>query len=76
MRKGLLIVDVQNDYFPNGRCELFKAEETLENIKKLLEYFRKINFRFIILSIFRKMRMQLSFCLEQTELKFTKRLNL
>lgn len=44
MRKGLLIIDVQNDYFPNGRCELFKTEKTLENIKKLLEYFRKNKF--------------------------------
>lgn len=44
MRKGLLIVDVQNDYFPNGRCELFKAEETLGNIKKILKYFRENKF--------------------------------
>lgn len=43
MKKALLIIDVQNDYFPNGNCELFKAEEALHTIKRLLEDFRKSN---------------------------------
>lgn len=43
MKKALLIIDVQNDYFPNGNCELFKAEEALHTIKRLLEDFRKRN---------------------------------
>lgn len=41
MKKALLIIDVQNDYFPNGKCELYKSEEALSTIKKLLEDFRK-----------------------------------
>ena len=41
MKKALLIIDVQNDYFPNGNCELSKPEEALNIIKKLLGYFRK-----------------------------------
>lgn len=43
MKKALLIIDVQNGYFPNGNCELFKAQEALHTIKKLLEDFRKRN---------------------------------
>lgn len=41
MKKALLIIDVQNDYFPNGNCELYKPEEALNTIKRLLEDFRK-----------------------------------
>jgi len=41
MRKALLIIDVQNDYFPNGKCELCQSEEALEAIKRLLKYFRE-----------------------------------
>ena len=41
MKKALLIIDVQNDYFPNGNCELVKPEEALNTIKKILGDFRK-----------------------------------
>ena len=40
MKQALLIIDVQNDYFPGGRCELHKSAEALENIKKILGHFR------------------------------------
>ena len=30
--KALLIIDVQNDYFPGGKCELSGPEKALENI--------------------------------------------
>lgn len=43
MKKALLIIDVQNDYFSNGKCELYKSEEALNTIQKLLESFRKQN---------------------------------
>lgn len=43
MKKALLIIDVQNNYFSNGKCELYKSEEALNTIKKLLESFRKQN---------------------------------
>lgn len=43
MKKALLIIDVQNDYFPNGKCELYQPEPALENIKELLTYFRENN---------------------------------
>lgn len=43
MKKALLIIDVQNDYFPNGKCELCKPEIALNAIKELLKHFREKN---------------------------------
>ena len=43
MKKALLIVDVQNDYFPDGKCRLHKPEEALNTIKGLLKSFREPN---------------------------------
>ena len=43
MKKALLIIDVQNDYFPNGKCPLYKPEAALNTIKDLLKKFRKQN---------------------------------
>ncbi len=40
MNTALLIIDVQNDYFPNGRMKLFESIKTSLEIKNLLEYFR------------------------------------
>lgn len=40
MKIGLLIVDVQNDYFPNGKMELSKPIEALQNVEHLLNFFR------------------------------------
>ena len=47
MKKALLIIDVQNDYFPNGKCPLYKPEAALNTIKDLLENFRKQNLQVI-----------------------------
>lgn len=40
MSQALLIIDIQNDYFPGGRMELAGAEQAAQNARKLLEYFR------------------------------------
>ncbi|HCA10080.1 cysteine hydrolase family protein [Chryseobacterium sp.] len=40
---ALLIIDIQNDYFPGGKMELAGAEPAANNAKKVLEYFRKNN---------------------------------
>ncbi len=40
---ALLIIDVQNDYFPGGRCELYQSNEAMEVIKQLIARFRKEN---------------------------------
>lgn len=41
MTPALLIVDVQNDYFPGGRCELHQPTRALTSVKSLLERFRE-----------------------------------
>ena len=41
MKTGLILVDIQNDYFPGGRMELSGVAEAGENAKKLLSFFRE-----------------------------------
>ncbi|MCC0630984.1 MULTISPECIES: cysteine hydrolase family protein [unclassified Clostridioides] len=43
MSIALILIDIQNDYFKNGKCELFNTEKTAENAKKILTLFRKNN---------------------------------
>ncbi|MEJ5103942.1 cysteine hydrolase family protein [Chryseobacterium sp. MYb328] len=38
---ALLIIDVQNDYFPGGKMTLEGAEQAGKNAQQVLEYFRK-----------------------------------
>ncbi|MGD8350908.1 MAG: cysteine hydrolase family protein [Gammaproteobacteria bacterium] len=40
MTQGLIIVDVQNDYFPGGAMELVGMDEAAANCSALLESFR------------------------------------
>lgn len=40
---ALLIIDVQNDYFPGGKMTLEGAEKAGKNVQEVLEYFRKNN---------------------------------
>ena len=40
MKQGLIIVDVQNDYFPGGSMELVEMEAAASNCKILLDSFR------------------------------------
>lgn len=40
---ALLIIDVQNDYFPGGKMTLEGAEQAAKNIQQILDYFRKNN---------------------------------
>ncbi len=41
MRKALLLVDLQNDYFPGGKMPLDGANEAVMNARFLLDRFRK-----------------------------------
>ena len=43
MSTALIIVDIQNDYFQNGRMELVNPDKAAANAAKVLEYFRKNN---------------------------------
>jgi nicotinamidase-related amidase len=41
MSKALIIIDIQNDYFQGGNCELVNPIEASLKAKELLEYFRE-----------------------------------
>ena len=43
MKTALLLVDIQNDYFPHGKMELRNPVEASEYASQLLQYFRKDN---------------------------------
>ena len=47
MKTALLIVDVQNDYFPDGRNELVGSIEASLRIKTIIEEFRRKNLEII-----------------------------
>jgi nicotinamidase-related amidase len=40
MDKALLIIDIQNDYFPGGNCELKGSPEAAQKARKLIDAFR------------------------------------
>jgi nicotinamidase-related amidase len=40
MKPGLILIDIQNDYFAGGNLELVDMEHSAENAKKLLASFR------------------------------------
>jgi nicotinamidase-related amidase len=40
MNQALLVVDIQNDYFPGGAMELVGSNEASAQAKKLIEHFR------------------------------------
>jgi nicotinamidase-related amidase len=41
MNTALLLIDIQNDYFPGGRMELAEPIEAAEKASSLLHFFRK-----------------------------------
>jgi len=43
MKQALLVIDVQNDYFKNGKMELVGPDQALDKIKQLEEYFNEKN---------------------------------
>lgn len=43
MKQALIIIDVQNDYFKNGKMELDHPEKALENINRLENKFIELN---------------------------------
>ena len=43
MSTALIIVDIQNDYFPNGKMELVNPDKAAANAAKVLESFRQNN---------------------------------
>ena len=51
LKQGLLIVDVQNEYFAGGKSELDHPIKALQNIKKSCRPFGKGTFRLFLFSI-------------------------
>ncbi|MFC7686681.1 cysteine hydrolase family protein [Ureibacillus sp. GCM10028918] len=43
MNTALIIIDIQNDYFPNGKMELNNPEQAATNAAKALAWFRQHN---------------------------------
>ena len=43
MKTGLILVDIQNDYFPGGRMELAGISEAGQRAGELLSTFRESN---------------------------------
>ncbi len=41
MKSALLIIDVQNDYLPNGNMELVNSVQAVDNITHLIKLFRE-----------------------------------
>jgi nicotinamidase-related amidase len=41
MKKGLILVDIQNDYFPGGRMELVNMQKAALGARGVLDFFRK-----------------------------------
>lgn len=41
MKHGLILIDIQNDYFTGGKMELFGMDKAANNAKNLLDKFRK-----------------------------------
>jgi nicotinamidase-related amidase len=39
-KQGLILVDIQNDYFPGGKMELVGSEQAAQNAAKLLRLFQ------------------------------------
>lgn len=41
MKTALLLIDLQNDYFPGGKMELYEANKAVNHAKLMLDEFRK-----------------------------------
>ncbi|MCP5158917.1 MAG: cysteine hydrolase [Gammaproteobacteria bacterium] len=41
MKQGLIVIDVQNDYFSGGAMELVEMDSAASNCAKLIDHFRK-----------------------------------
>lgn len=40
MNSAIILIDIQNDYFPGGRYELYQPEQAAANAKLALDFFR------------------------------------
>jgi len=52
MKKALIVIDLQNDYFGGGNMELVNIDATLKNTNKLIQYARKQEYKIFIIQHF------------------------
>lgn len=52
MKKALLVIDVQNDYFPGGQLPLWNTEATLEHIERAIRMAREKGIPVILIQHF------------------------
>jgi nicotinamidase-related amidase len=71
MKKGLLLIDIQNDYFAGGNIELVGMDQAAHNAGLLLQAFRGANPLFFIFTISQNVPGQRSSCQIQKGRKFT-----
>ena len=49
MSKALLVIDLQNDYFPGGKFPLWNTDVTLQNIERAIEKAKAQNIPVILI---------------------------
>jgi len=49
MKPTLLVIDIQNDYFPEGKMELSEMDSAAGNAKNLISFFRKNNWEVVFI---------------------------
>ncbi|MBU8911726.1 MAG: cysteine hydrolase [Desulfobacterales bacterium] len=54
MKKALIVIDLQNDYFVGGNMELVNIDTTLKKANKLIQYARKQRYKIFIIQHFAK----------------------
>ena len=52
MKKALIVIDLQNDYFCGGNMELVNIDEALNKTNTLIQYARKQRYKFFIIQHF------------------------
>jgi len=52
MKKALIVIDLQNDYFCNGNMELVNIDEALQNSNELVKFAREENYKIYFIQHF------------------------
>lgn len=71
MKQALLVIDIQNDYFINGKLPLVKVDEALSQTIKLQHFFVNRKILFFIFNILKLIRRLIFLLLVVMGLNFT-----
>ena len=61
MKKALIIIDLQNDYFKDGANELQNIDEALMQTNKLIKFARKKSYKIYFIQHFSQKRVPVFF---------------